>query len=120
MKPDWDWTSELADPKDITLEHRRLAAGLGPGPSCALPQVRAASSLSSKVQSAHSADGDCGQDGAVDVANLPKGVKRSDRKEDEDSDSSVIFVKSNACTAKRCKTSPRCYNHLGFEKVRRH
>lgn len=107
-KPDWDWVADVKDPKDITPELRRRAAGLADVPPCPLPTVRWASRQPSTNGASSSTSSK--QNGVIDV----------DDDEGEGSSAvSIVSPKSNgpACTAKRCKSSPRCYNNLGFEKV---
>lgn len=109
-KQDWDWVADIKDSKDITPELRRRAAGLVDGPVCPLPTVRWASRQPS-TNGAGSSRGSSKQNGVMDV---------DDDAGEGSSTTSIVLPKSNgpACTAKRCKISPRCYNSLGFEKVR--
>lgn len=107
-KPDWDWIADIKDPKDITPELRRRAAGLADTPPCPLPTVRRASRQTSTSGTGGSESSE--QSGVIDVDNDDG---------EGSSTTSIVLPKLNgqACTAKRCKSSPRCYNYLGFEKV---
>lgn len=119
-KQDWNWVDNVAEPGDITPALRRRAAGLAPAPACPLPRVRWGSG------SARAPDGPA--DAAADAPGSSEDrqlgaaidVDDDDTGEGSSTASALDVPRANgaACTAKRCRNAPRCYSHLGFEKVR--
>lgn len=91
LQQDWSWVGDEAKSVDeITAGHRRRAAGLGPELSRAARRGCAF-----------------------------KYEQRGSRSQTVDSnvtDDSVVIV-NDPCNAKKCKNSPRCYNHLGDKNV---
>ncbi|KAL1405904.1 hypothetical protein Q8F55_007584 [Vanrija albida] len=85
-KPDLEWAGrDVKDVAAITPLHRRRAAGLAPDQR--MSNCRFAL--------------DAGREASSVVT------------DGEDTDSSVIVLKEEACTVKKCKNNPWCLNHLG-------
>lgn len=85
---DWSWIgTEVTTADEITAAHRRRAAGLGHDSLKACP-LDYADRLTT-----------CNADG--------RGSHNSD----------IKFIGGLSCTAKKCKTNPVCYNHLGLKAV---
>lgn len=102
---DWSWCDHIKSPDGITLEHRRLAAGLHPSNSpkpCPDPRKdRRQSTSKSPATGKRNANG-----------------KRALSVESSNTDTSVVVIgKKLDCQVKRCHGKPRCFNHMGMEKV---
>lgn len=103
---DWSWVSLIDNGSEVTREHCRLAAGLHPSNSpkaCPSPHADR-----SKSKSKTPAKGERNGNG-----------KRAISVDSTATEASVVIVseKKGDCQARRCLTNPRCFNHLGMEKV---
>ncbi|WOO83634.1 Ubiquitin carboxyl-terminal hydrolase 48 [Vanrija pseudolonga] len=89
-KPDWSWAGrEVKRIEEITPEHRRRAAGVAPDQR--LSTCRFVVDAASREATATVNDGNS-------------------------SDSSLVFLKEETCTLKKCKSNPWCLNHLGAKE----
>jgi ubiquitin carboxyl-terminal hydrolase 48 len=92
---DWSWVgAEAATIADITPEHRRRAAGLVG--LCACP---------SRVE------------GTTTTTAEPP-AEDEQMKEEKEEDQSKDAAPASQCGPKKCRTNPRCYNHIGGKEVR--
>lgn len=107
---DWSWADTVSSADAITLAHRRAAAGLGPNTQKACAIVKRKEARKSK-----SPDKGNGLLRALSERN--GNGKRAISVDSTGTDASVVFVKEMSCTTKRCAGNPRCYNHLGMDKV---
>lgn len=92
---DWSWVGSVASVDGITPQLRRQAAGFS-GPAT----QRVCAYKFDNLKRAQTVESD---EGNVSEASV---VILKDQKE-----------KDRVCQARRCRTNPRCYNHLGGSEV---
>ncbi|WVQ99730.1 hypothetical protein IAU59_006872 [Kwoniella sp. CBS 9459] len=105
LTSDWSWAgTTVRNPEDITVHHRRLAAGVVPYPDYA-PCAREYDLHPSRTRSRSSSNAT-----SSDVVEIDKNGRVKQPK--------IKFkVKVAGCTSKGCKGNPWCYNHLGADQV---
>lgn len=107
---DWSWLEDLGSADEITLAHRRRAAGLGPSviqKVCPIRQRKDGTTIPEAGKS----------NGLSGVPERNGNGKRAISVDSTGTESSIQFVKETSCTAKKCAGNPRCYNFLGMDKV---
>lgn len=116
---DWSWVNDISSPDEITLELRRRAAGLGPNPGQKACPIRRGKKDGKKTPGHKSNGLLCAPtrngNGKRAISVNSTGTDASIKFIDEEgvADSTTVFN----CTAKRCYGNPRCFNHLGMDKV---